>query len=111
MLQKSSGFQLGQGVGKNNQGILNPIEAVVVGKGGVGTHQDLKQKKKKDEAAEDNLNMDINNIEAERQQAMSLKEKMQEDKQKLDKDDKDFLQLLQGSRLKKREQIQYQPIP
>lgn len=37
MLQKGSGYQLGQGVGKNNQGILNPLEAVNVGKGGVGT--------------------------------------------------------------------------
>ena len=66
MLQKSSGFQLGQGVGKNNQGILNPIEAVVVGKGGVGTQQGQKQQKRKDVAGEDQLDMDINNLEVER---------------------------------------------
>ena len=37
MLQKSSGYKIGQGIGKDNQGMLEPIEAANVGKGGVGT--------------------------------------------------------------------------
>ena len=48
-------------------------------------------------AAEDHLDMDINNLEEERGQA----KKMQEERQKIDKDDKDFLQLLKGSRSNK----------
>ena len=28
MLKMMGGFQIGQGVGKNNQGIINPVEAV-----------------------------------------------------------------------------------
>jgi len=46
MLQKSGGYQLGQGVGKSNQGILNPIEAINVGKGGVGTQVESKPSKR-----------------------------------------------------------------
>lgn len=28
MLQKMGGFEVGQGLGKENQGVLNPVEAV-----------------------------------------------------------------------------------
>ncbi len=55
MLQKGSGYQLGQGVGRNNQGILNPLEAVNVGKGGVGTQK--QQAQKQDKQA---IDMDLN---------------------------------------------------
>jgi hypothetical protein len=60
MLEKMGGYKLGQGVGKNNQGILNPIETMaVVDKGGVGHFKSEKVKKK------DDIDMDIHDQEAQ----------------------------------------------
>ena len=45
MLQKMGGFQVGQGIGKQNQGIINPVEAV--GKETLQGKRPQKEEKKK----------------------------------------------------------------
>ena len=66
MLEKMGGYKLGEGVGKNNQGILNPIEMVIVDKGGLGYQSTKPQKAKKPK--NDDIDMDIHNkVEEEKQ--------------------------------------------
>ena len=93
MLEKMSGYKLGQGVGKFNQGILNPIEQVaVVDKGGLGYSKPEKPsilKKKKDD-----IDMDINNQEDAQKQEEEVKQK----KAKLDSEERAFIDLLNERR-------------
>ena len=42
--------------------------------------------------------MDINNVESSKQQNQQQHEKAQEEKKNLDKEDKEFLQLLKGTK-------------
>jgi hypothetical protein len=98
MLEKMGGYKLGQGVGKNNQGILNPIEQVaVLDKGGVGHFKSEKSALKK----KDDIDMDIHNKEAEKKEQEEVKQK----KVKLDQEERAFIDLLkerkrQGGSLK-----------
>ena len=61
MLEKMGGYKLGEGVGKHNQGILNPIETdKIVDKGGIG-YQNIKEISTKKKLKKDEIDMDIHN--------------------------------------------------
>jgi len=61
LLEKMGGYKVGQGIGKNNQGILNPVEAVAKkdksGLGKDGLYNPLEDMKA------NNINMDLYNVE------------------------------------------------
>ena len=87
MLEKM-GLKLGQGIGKNNQGILNPIETVaVVDKGGLGYSKADKPEPKK---RKDDIDMDIHNKEVQQEEANARKQQ----RQKLDDEERAFIELL-----------------
>ena len=99
MLEKMSGYKLGQGVGKYNQGILNPIEQVaVVDKGGLGYSKPDKPSILK---KSDDIDMDIHKQEDARKQEQESQQK----KSKMDDEERAFIDLLnerrrQGGHLK-----------
>ena len=62
MLKMSGGFDLGEGIGKDNQGILNPVEAVQqTDKGGIGFQSGSVARV----ADKKEINMDIHDKEGE----------------------------------------------
>ncbi|TNV83389.1 hypothetical protein FGO68_gene17757 [Halteria grandinella] len=80
------GFTVGKGIGKNNQGIVNPVEAVAKKDNiclGQGVFEEKLVKEKKEDLITD---------PEER-----LKRDKEVQKQKLDQEDKDFLALLKSS--------------
>lgn len=98
-------FELGQGIGKHGQGILNPIKAELrPAQGGIGFVQKVATSSKRkgrqhaddhddafgvNESAVDQIDMDIHDRAGEKKR----EEEAQEKKQRLDAEDKAFLEL------------------
>lgn len=85
MLKLMGGFELGKGVGKNNQGILAPIEAVK-SKGGLGFGGK--------EAAGNQASKTLHEPEVSKTAAPKGPSNEEQARQKLDQEDSDFLKLL-----------------
>mmetsp|Transcript_33558 Transcript_33558/g.51604 ORF Transcript_33558/g.51604 Transcript_33558/m.51604 type:complete len:170 (+) Transcript_33558:658-1167(+) len=109
MLKKMGGFELGQGMGKNNQGILNPVQATSTAQMGANERGDKKIKKgpaskmaqmNKDE---DGLDEDIKELEAKKDGLPF--------KRKFDNEERDFLNLFKANRQERGKQTHNQQQP
>ncbi|CDW72566.1 tuftelin-interacting protein 11 [Stylonychia lemnae] len=94
ILQAVSGYKVGQGIGKSNQGIINPVETLFKKDNvGLGGNSQKGQSKEIQEKQEKPNILDVNKTEQEKKV-----EKAKQQKIKLDKEDSEFLNLLKISK-------------